>query len=75
MCVVRTDSANPGWVGPEDSIMAHSPHRRWKGCALCAPHKTRGNGRSVRDPFNVNKKIGKLRRTTRHDLGDQSAED
>ncbi|MFE7131201.1 hypothetical protein ACFVIM_10110 [Streptomyces sp. NPDC057638] len=51
--------------------MAHSPHRRWKGCALCQPHKLRGYGRSVRDPWPVLRKLGTKRRFGRRDLGDQ----
>ncbi|MEU8761496.1 hypothetical protein [Streptomyces sp. NPDC048659] len=52
--------------------MAHSPHRRWKGCCpLCAPHKVRGTGRSEKDPAAVRRGLGKSRRLTRRDLGDQ----
>lgn len=51
--------------------MAHSSHRRYKGCLLCAPHKFKDNGRSVREPWAVLRKIGKKRRVTRNDLGDQ----
>ncbi|MFI1012966.1 hypothetical protein [Streptomyces sp. NPDC020965] len=51
--------------------MAHSPHRRWKGCGLCSPHKHKGHGRAVRDPWPVLRKTGKKRRLRRGDLGDQ----
>lgn len=52
--------------------MAHSPHRRRKGCGLCKPWKHRGLGRAsretCRDPFAVNRKLGRLRRGGRHDI-------
>ncbi|WP_425827532.1 hypothetical protein [Streptomyces fractus] len=51
--------------------MAHSPHRRWKGCRLCKPHKLRGFGRSMKDPAAVRRRLGKSRRLRRGDLGDQ----
>ena len=51
--------------------MAHSPHRQQKGCPLCKPHKDRRAGRSHRDPFRELRKLGKLRRVSRQDLGDQ----
>jgi hypothetical protein len=50
--------------------MAHSPHRRHKGCQLCKPHKHRGNGDSVRAPWAVSRKLGRKRRWSRRDLGD-----
>lgn len=50
-----------GLVG-KDQAMAHSPHRRWKGCALCKPYKTRGYGRAQRDPWPVVRKLGRKRR-------------
>jgi len=50
--------------------MAHSPHRQHKGCQLCKPHKNRRNGRAVRDPWPVLRKLGKRRRISRRDLGD-----
>ncbi|MDQ1432569.1 MAG: hypothetical protein QOF40_3171 [Actinomycetota bacterium] len=50
--------------------MAHSPHRRWKGCQLCKGYKFRDNGQSHRQPLSTLRKVGKLRRVTRHDLGD-----
>ena len=30
-------------------MMAHSPHRRRKGCGLCKPWKHRGLGRASRE--------------------------
>ena len=52
--------------------MAHSPHRRQKGCCgMCSPNKLKGAGRSVREPWAVLRKLGKIRRVTRGDLGDQ----
>ena len=50
--------------------MAHSPHRQHKGCQPCKPHKNRRNGRAVRDPWPVLRKLGKRRRLGRNDLGD-----
>lgn len=46
--------------------MAHSPHRRWKGCPVCKPSKTRGRGRAVRDPWPVARKLGRKRRYGRN---------
>lgn len=57
----------PGMFG---GSMAHSPHKNWKGCRLCKPHKLRANGRAVRDPWAALRKIGKRRRVSRGDLGD-----
>lgn len=51
--------------------MAHSSHRRWKGCPVCKSHKHSGNGRAVREPWAVLRKLGKKRRVTRGDLSDQ----
>jgi hypothetical protein len=48
--------------------MAHSPHRRWKGCQLCKPQKFRDLGRARRDPFAVRRKLGTRRRAGRHDV-------
>lgn len=49
--------------------MAHSSHRRWKGCAMCKPHKFRDLGQAERQPWAVVRKFGKKRRLSRHDLG------
>lgn len=47
-------------------MMAHSPHRRWKGhCMLCAPYPVRGNGWIKKMPFSVARKLGRKRRTKR----------
>ncbi|SDZ02376.1 hypothetical protein SAMN05216554_1987 [Herbiconiux ginsengi] len=48
--------------------MAHSPHRRWRGCALCKPHKIRGAGASSRTPPSVLRKVGRKRRWNRNDI-------
>jgi hypothetical protein len=48
--------------------MAHSPHRQYKGCQLCKPH--RRDSRAARDPWPVLRKLGKRRRLGRNDLGD-----
>ncbi len=50
--------------------MAHSPHRPYKGCLFCKPHKDRRAGRAVREPWAVLRQIGKKRRVRRGDLGD-----
>lgn len=51
--------------------MAHSPHRRRKGCGLCRPWKFKDHGRAEREPAHVLRKLGKKRRVRRGDLGDQ----
>ena len=48
----------------------HSPHVVWKGCPTCKPHKHRGNGQAARKPLPELRRIGKLQRVSRHDLGD-----
>ncbi len=50
--------------------MAHSPHRRSKGCRLCKPHKDRRAGRAVREPWSVLRQLGRKRRLSRGYLGD-----
>jgi hypothetical protein len=50
--------------------MAHSPHRRWRGCTVCKPHTYRGAGRSAKEPWAVLRQLGKKRRVRRGDLGD-----
>lgn len=48
--------------------MAHSPHRRTKGCPMCKWHKFKDHGRAIRDPFSVRRKLGSKRRAGRHDV-------
>lgn len=50
--------------------MAHSTHRRWRGCQLCKPHKFKDLGRAERDPWPVRRKLGSKRRAGRHDVPD-----
>lgn len=50
--------------------MAHSPHKTWKGCAMCKPHKRRGTGRSVREPWPVLRALGKRRRVRRGEVSE-----
>lgn len=50
--------------------MPYSPTRRHKGCTVCRPYKVRGSGIAARTPLPALRKIGKLRRVSRHDLGD-----
>lgn len=51
--------------------MAHSPHRRRKGCTLCKPHQWRGEGQARKAPFAVNRRIGAKRRWKRHDTDER----
>jgi len=50
--------------------MSTSPHSQAKGCGLCKPHKHSGNGQAVRKPWGELRQIGKVRRVSRHDMGD-----
>ena len=52
-------------------MSAQHPSRSWRGCAICKPHKRRGQGRSNREPVAVLRALGKRRRVRRGDLGDQ----
>jgi hypothetical protein len=40
----------------------HHPSRSWRGCAMCKPHKRRGNGRAAKDPIAAKRRIGFYRR-------------
>jgi hypothetical protein len=52
--------------------MGHSSRvKRQKGCSICSPGKFRDAGQSARVPLSTLRKLGKTRRITRHDLGDQ----
>ncbi|WP_171906539.1 hypothetical protein [Arthrobacter sp. SW1] len=51
--------------------MAHSPHRRNKGCGLCKPHQWKGQGKARRSPWAVNRKIGRKRRWNRRIEGEE----
>lgn len=46
--------------------MAHSPHRRRKGCGLCKPHKIRGLG-AERIPWSARRALGRKRRLDKGD--------
>lgn len=46
----------------------HSTHTRWKGMAGGGVHQDDGQAR--RKPFSELRKFGKIRRMSRHDLGD-----
>ena len=48
--------------------MAHSPHRRQKGCPMCKFHKFRDLGRAQRDPFSIRRKLGTKRRASRGEV-------
>lgn len=48
--------------------MAHSPHKRWKGCCImCNFYTLRGVGRAQKLRFSDLRKLGKKRRLGRHD--------
>lgn len=51
--------------------MARTSNRRWKGCAMCKYYKDDRHGQSIRQPVSTLRKIGKAKRVSRHDLGDQ----
>lgn len=46
----------------------HHPSRSWRGCAMCKPHKRRGAGRAVKDPVAVQRRLGNVRRYSRHSV-------
>lgn len=49
--------------------MAHSPHRRWRGCCLMCAARVRGDGRG-KYPVAVARRLGRKRRfTKRVDVG------
>lgn len=48
--------------------MAHSSHKRQRGCALCKPHKNDTLGHTARTPFRVRRQLGVTRRWNRHDI-------
>jgi len=51
--------------------MAHSSHKRWRGCCMmCGYHTLTGQGRKYKDPWAVQRKLGKSKRLTRKYLGD-----
>jgi hypothetical protein len=58
----------PAWGQCLEHVMAHSPHRRHKGCRLCKPHKFADLGRAQRDPWTVRRQLGTKRRAGRHDV-------
>jgi hypothetical protein len=57
-----------GTIYPED--LAHSPHRRWKGCQLCKPWKFKDNGQAARKTVGELRQIGRSRRVSRHGIYD-----
>ncbi len=61
-------------VPRDDRGMAHSPNRRQKGCGLCKPHKHKDASQAYRQPLSALRLVGKVRRVSRHDLGDQLIE-
>ncbi|WP_164520323.1 hypothetical protein [Specibacter cremeus] len=50
--------------------MAHSSHKRQKGCAICSPHKNSRNGDAARTPLRVLRRLGVTRRWSRNDPSD-----
>lgn len=55
--------------------MAHSPHRRWKGCQMCKWHKFKDHGRALRDPISFRRLLGTKRRAGRHDIPTDQRDD
>lgn len=56
--------------------MVHSSNMsRQKGCHLCKAYKYRDAGQSHRKPFAELRRLGKLRRVARHDLGEGVADE
>ena len=47
----------------------HHPSRSWRGCAMCKPHKRRGTGRAAKGPVTARRRLGRVRRYSRHSLG------
>lgn len=45
-----------------------SPHTRWKGCAMCKPHKFKSQGDTGRTPYVVLRKFGVKRRFSRNKI-------
>lgn len=65
------DPAHPGGEKTREGIqVAHSPHRRYRGCGHCKPHKWRGQGQARKAPWAVNRKTGLKRRWTRRYYGE-----
>jgi hypothetical protein len=60
-----------GTEGHDHGGMAHSPHRRWKGCRLCKPHKDKRLGDGERAPYAVARRAGGRRRYSRRAVGDE----
>lgn len=48
--------------------MAHSPHRRFKGCCLMCAAWVRGDGRARRMPVSALRRVGQSRRITKATL-------
>lgn len=51
-------------------MVKQSPHKSWKGCALCKMHKHKGASFPKRTKFNVLRKVGAKRRLSRHAIPD-----
>lgn len=49
--------------------MSHKKSKRQKGCAMCNPNKFKDNSQSARKPWSELRRLGKLRRVSRHDHG------
>jgi hypothetical protein len=55
-------------------MVKSSPHKRQKGCGLCSPHKHRGHGDPMRNPWSMNREIGKKRRWSRNTITQEEKE-
>ena len=47
-----------------------SPHKTWKGCQACKPHKNWAYGQAACKPLSELRRLGKSRRVSRHELGE-----
>lgn len=50
--------------------MAHSPHRRWKGCCMLCAVWMRGDGKAKRMKFADARRLGAKRRLRKPNLDD-----
>lgn len=53
------------WRG---GMAKQSPHKRWKGCAMCKWYKFKDNGQAQRQPLAVLRLAGRDRRLKRHEI-------
>lgn len=51
--------------------MPRTSNRRWKGCAMCKPHKFAQQGDGERQGVTFQRELGSSSRVNRHDLPDE----